>query len=292
MVQATDDHMLSDNSAHYTINHLKPECAECFGLCCVALYFSTQDGFPTDKIAGKPCPNLEENFHCMIHEKLKACGLKGCAAYECFGAGQQVSQVTFKGRNWREEPSSADVMFDVFLIMQQLHEMCWYLTEALSFQLASPIREEIGETLHETERITRFAPPELKAFNLSEHHTKVSALLKKASSLMRNQISLSNKIRIDLKKETPLRGDFFGKDLRKKNLRCANLRGACLIAANLEGADLCGADFIGADFRDARLNGADLSKSIFLTQSQINVAKGNASTKLPLLLSRPKHWDK
>ena len=84
--------------------------------------------------------------------------------------------------------------------------------------------------------------------------------------------------------------DLIAADLRKIDLRGANLRGAYLIAADLSGTDLGGTDFIGADFRDANLKGADLTKSIFLTQAQINVAKGDTSTKLPSLLTPPLHW--
>ncbi|SHJ93442.1 pentapeptide repeat-containing protein [Desulforamulus aeronauticus] len=290
MAQITDENMYLDNSIHY-IDHLKPQCEKCFGLCCVALYFSVQDGFPTDKSAGTPCPNLEADFRCMIHEKLGALGLKGCVAYECFGAGQQVSQVTFAGQNWRLKSASADLMFAVFLIMQQLHEMCWYLTEALSFKLASPICEEIRKALYETERITQLPPHSLREFNLSAHRTKIKVLLRNVSKLVRSEISRINKVTFNADKERKATADFFGRDLRKRDLRCADLRGACLIAANLEGVDLSGTDFIGADFRDANVRGANLSKSIFLTQSQINVAKGNSNTKLPLTLFHPKHWD-
>ena len=56
------------------------------------------------------------------------------------------------------------------------------------------------------------------------------------------------------------------------------------------GGDLSGADLIGADFRDADLRGTNLTESIFLTQAQINVAKGDASTKLPPSLTHPTHW--
>lgn len=234
MAQATDENIFSDNSIHSNINHLKPECAKCFGLCCVALYFSTQNGFPTDKSAGTSCPNLKADFRCMIHEKLGALGRKGCVAYECFGAGQQVSQVTFAGQNWRLEPLSADLMFEVFLIMRQLHEMCWYLTEALSFKLALPICEEIGEALYATERITQFTPHSLMEFNLSAHCTKINALLRNISKLVRSEISHANKSKVNTEKKSKAREDFCGRDLRKKDLRCADLRGACLIAADLE----------------------------------------------------------
>ncbi|MNR51082.1 Serine/threonine-protein kinase B [compost metagenome] len=68
------------------------------------------------------------------------------------------------------------------------------------------------------------------------------------------------------------------------------MRGAYLIAADLRGADLRAADLIGADFRDADIRGSDLSDSLFLTQAQLNAAKGDARTKLPPSLSRPSHW--
>jgi uncharacterized protein YjbI with pentapeptide repeats len=50
------------------------------------------------------------------------------------------------------------------------------------------------------------------------------------------------------------------------------------------------ADLIGADLRGADLRGADLSGSIFLIQSQLDAAKGDAKTKVPLALTRPTHW--
>lgn len=50
------------------------------------------------------------------------------------------------------------------------------------------------------------------------------------------------------------------------------------------------ADLIGADLRGADLSGADLTGSIFLTQAQLNAAKGDSATKLPAALTRPAHW--
>jgi len=58
-----------------------------------------------------------------------------------------------------------------------------------------------------------------------------------------------------------------------------------------KGTDLRAADLLGADLRDADLRGAELSSSLFLTQAQVNVIKGDAHTKLPSHLIRPAHWD-
>jgi uncharacterized protein YjbI with pentapeptide repeats len=71
--------------------NLKIDCQKCFGFCCVALYFSASEGFPTDKDAGKPCINLQSDFNCAVHKNLRQKGLKGCTAYDCFGAGQKVA---------------------------------------------------------------------------------------------------------------------------------------------------------------------------------------------------------
>ncbi len=63
-----------------------------------------------------------------------------------------------------------------------------------------------------------------------------------------------------------------------------------MIAANLSNCDLRRADFIGADLRDANLKGANLGGALFLTQSQINSANGDADTKIPNYLEKPSHW--
>ena len=40
--------------------------------------------------AGKPCPNLREDFRCRIHEQLAERGFPGCVVFDCFGAGQRL----------------------------------------------------------------------------------------------------------------------------------------------------------------------------------------------------------
>jgi len=272
------------------MKNLQAECENCFGLCCVALYFSASEGFPNDKDAGQPCPNLKPDFRCCIHKNLSEQGLKGCVAFDCFGAGQKVSQVSFGGNDWRKVPESSEQMFKVFLIMRQLHELLWYLTEALKLHPARPIHEALSLMLKETERLTLLSPNSLLELDLDEHRSRVNTLLLKTSELVRAQARRGQKSHKGRQKKFSRGADLVAADLRKVNLRGANLRGALLIAADLRGTDLSGTDFIGADFRDADLRGADLSKSIFLTQAQLNVAKGDTSTMLPSALNRPVHW--
>lgn len=270
--------------------NLRADCSRCFGLCCVVFYFSASEGFPANKEPGKPCDDLQPDFRCGVHEGLRNKGYKGCMAYDCFGAGQKVAQVSFCRNDWLQVPESANQMFEVFLIMQQLHEMLWYLTEALTYEPAHPIHRELKSMLLETERLTLLSPGHLLQLDVEQHRDRVNTLLLKTSELVRNEVCCGQKDQG--RQKTFGRGaDLIGADLRKADLRGANFRGAYLIAADLRGNDLSGTDLIGADFRDTNIKGADLSRSMFLTQTQINAAKGDENTKLPPTIDRPAHWD-
>lgn len=271
-------------------NNLRADCENCFGLCCVALPFAASADFAIDKDGGKPCPNLQADFRCSIHRDLRQKGFKGCTVFECFGAGQKVSQVTFEGVDWHESPEKARKMYNVFPIMQQLHEMLWYLTEALTLKVTRPIHSELNHMLDETERLSQLSPDSLLELDVPLHRANVNALLLQTSELVWTEARRQHKNSKKGKRINHRGANLMGAKLKGADLRGANLRGAYLIAADLRGADLRAADLIGADLRDADLSGADLTESIFLTQVQINSAKGDAHTKLPHLLSRPTHW--
>lgn len=262
---------------------LRGDCERCFGLCCVALPFAASADFAVDKAAGTPCRNLREDHRCGIHARLRQKGFTGCTVYDCFGAGQQVSQVTFGGRDWRTGPrEDAHRMFEVFPVVRQLHELLWYLTEALALPAARPLRAELDEALRKTRELTAGTPGELAGLDVAAHRQEVNVLLLRTSELARAGTKGRKKDR---------RGaDLMGARLRGADLRGASLRGAYLIAADLTGADLRGADLIGADLRDADLTDADLTGAFFLTQPQLNAARGSAGTRLPGSVARPGHW--
>jgi len=89
-------------------------------------------------------------------------------------------------------------------------------------------------------------------------------------------------------------------DFCNAELKGAKFRGA-RISASLQGAklgDACLANgefsgnFKDTDLAKADLRGADLSKVLYLTQQQIDSAKGDATTQLPYGLKMPEGWKK
>ncbi|CAF1717888.1 hypothetical protein NRS6084_00057 [Bacillus subtilis] len=249
--------MSAEVTLHDNIHHdLSADCQHCFGLCCVALPYAKSADFAFDKDGGTPCRNLQSNYQCSIHKDLREKGFRGCSAYECFGAGQKVSQITYEGKDWRNSPETA-----------------------------KPIHPELRTTFEKIEKLTRLSKERLLTLQVDEHRAEVNEWLLKTSELVRAQARHPK-----LPKKVSRGSVLIGAKLKGLDLRGANLRGALLIAADLRNADLRMTDFIGADMRDADLSGADLTGSIFLTQAQVNATNGDSNTKLPLSLRIPAHW--
>ncbi|MFD1150541.1 pentapeptide repeat-containing protein [Saccharothrix hoggarensis] len=260
------------------MTELRADCSRCFALCCVVPAFARSADFAVDKPARTPCRNLLADFGCGIHTSLRDKGFTGCTVYDCFGAGQRVAQVTFGGTSWRDDPASAEAMFDVFPVMRRLHELLWYLNEVRGLEPARGLHARAGELAAEVERLATGTADELRALDVDPYWERVNAVLLRASDLVRG-------------KGRNRRGaDLIGKDLKGATLRGSTLRGAYLIGTNLRGADLRLVDFIGADLRGADLSGADLTGAFFLTQAQVDAARGDRATRLPATLTHPAHW--
>ena len=255
---------------------LRSDCSSCFGLCCVLLPFSADAGFGATKPGGRPCLNLLPDDRCGIHDTLREDGWPGCTVFECFGAGQQVSQVTYRGVSWREQGNLGE-MGAVLSTMRQLHEMLVHLVEVdrrSPDAAAVVVRTEIEELTHRD-------PETLLGADLDDLHRRVGGLLGEASARVRRRWP-------DARDRT--RDDLAAHDLRGRDLRGWSFRGALLIRADLRGADLREADLLGADLRDADVRGSDLRDALFLTQPQVNAARGDDATRLPDGTSRPAHW--
>jgi hypothetical protein len=248
----------------------------------VAPTLTASADFAISKPAGHPCPNLQDDFRCGIHDRLRDRGFPGCTAFDCFGAGQKVSGETFAGLDWRSSAESAGRVFDAFAVMRRLHEMLWYLQDALTRPVAKELHPALDRQKAATQALTCWNGDDLARLDLVAHHQGVNQLLLRTSELVRGAGNGPGRC---------LRAaDLIGARWRGADLRRADLRGACLIGADLRGADLRLADLIGADLRSADLRGADLRDVLFLTQPQVDAARGDARTQLPRAVTRPVPW--
>lgn len=265
------------------LQKMQIDCGACSGICCAALYYAKSEGFPCDKAPGEACRYLAKDFKCQIHDALGKKHLKGCMAYDCFGAGQFVMETFYKNTNWRKNPAIKDQLFETFLKVEQLFQMKNYLLQTAAMAPASALRGEVEGLLKENEALTLKAPTLSGYEAIEAHRDEVNKCIQKAADAV--HYALHQKPR----KITP--GQYLG-----KNFKCADLTGkdftvSLLIAANLEGCKLVGANFLGADMRDTNIKNTDLSESLYLSQGQINAAKGNRATKLPSWLNRPISWE-
>jgi uncharacterized protein YjbI with pentapeptide repeats len=251
---------------------LVADCGSCFALCCVLLPFQAAAGFGIDKPGGTPCPHLADDDRCGIHDRLREDGWPGCSIFECFGAGQQVSQVTYGGTSWREQDNLPE-MAAVLSVMRLLHEMLAHLGEVGRRTPDADAAALEAEII----RLTAATPTELLGVDVDELQPRVGDVLDAAATRLRHGPSYR-------------REDLAGRDLRHWILRDADLRGALLIRADLRDQGLGRADLLGADLRDADLRGADLRDVLFLGQPQLNAARGDGLTVVPDSLRRPAHW--
>lgn len=246
--------------------------------------FTKSSDFAIDKPHGTPCPNLREDCSCAIHPQLRERGFRGCQVFECFGAGQRISQGTFDGVSWRQAPATAAGMFAAFGIARQLHEVLAYLREAAEWPVDDTLRAQLEHQFAVIDAACGLQAAELAAVDVEALRGPASLLLRSASRAARSAIMG------DRAAERELGPDLFARDLAGEDLRGACLRGAMAIAADFSGADLRHADLIGADLRDANLRGADLRGALFLTDSQLTSAQGDATTRLSPTVQRPPHW--
>ena len=203
------------------LEQLKADCSKCSGLCCIGLFFSKVDGFPENKMAGKPCTKLQKDYRCNIHGELKKLKMKGCIGYDCFGAGQHVTQYIYKGETWQTSQEQSKEIFEVFVKIFQFHQMRYFLEESMTIDPAKELRNDIKKLIDENKGICNSTPQTILDTDIESYRTI----------------------------------------------------------------------FLGADARDTNFSNADLREAAFLTQGQINSAKGNKNTKLPQHLEYPVTWE-
>lgn len=230
---------------------LTPDCTRCAALCC-SLPFTRGREFPEDKPDESPCRHLTPELRCGHHDRLWESGWRGCVTFDCFGAGQQVVQVTYAGAH----DGDPEQRRDVFAVMRQLHELRFLLQDPAC--AASSYAAPAAELDAALARVADGPAEELAATDPARWRARAGALFSRVAAE---------------------RGG-------------SSYRGALLLAADLRRVELRDADLLGADLRDADVRGADLSRTLFLTQPQVTAARGDDATRLPSRVVRPAHWSR
>lgn len=119
----------------------RSDCSRCAALCCIAYPSEDMPGFAATKSAGEPCPKLGGNGLCTIYEHRAEQGFAGCIRFECFGAGQQVVQNLFAGRDWRDDPAVLAEMVDAFLTMRPVADLNFLAQRAIELTQATDLQE-------------------------------------------------------------------------------------------------------------------------------------------------------
>ncbi len=106
------------------------DCARCAALCCVAHSFSQSEDFAFDKAANERCRELVHDHRCRIHQRLVDEGMRGCALYDCYGAGQHITA--------RAGTAHLDDVLEAFRVARTLHAWLSLLTTAQTLPMMSP----------------------------------------------------------------------------------------------------------------------------------------------------------
>jgi hypothetical protein len=96
------------------MSRFRADCSRCCGLCCVVPAQLALQGFRADKPAEQPCTHLDGRNRCSIHPLRASHGYPACAGFDCFGAGQWVTQQLFAGADWRHSAAQGRRMFAAY----------------------------------------------------------------------------------------------------------------------------------------------------------------------------------
>ncbi|MCF4097728.1 hypothetical protein [Maritalea mediterranea] len=155
---------------------LEPECDHCVAYCCAAFAFDKGAYFAFDKPANVPCPHLQNDHFCGIHDKLDQKGFSGCVRYNCFGAGQRVAQEIYGGTSWRDHPEQAAAMFEIFSIVEKIHGLISMLEAAKKLNLPAHLEAERAAFQVELELLS-ITPDDLLRVPLGSLKAKIDRFL-------------------------------------------------------------------------------------------------------------------
>jgi len=162
---------------------LVADCAQCAAVCCVATSFDASEDFAFDKPAGTVCPYVRPDCRCAIHDQLVERGFRGCAIYDCYGAGPRITRA-FAGRPGCERERN-----EAFLVLRVVHEQLWLLTRAArlcrtlrAFENERELEDAIEREIDALDAISHLPPTDLLALDARPHIARARDLLRRVGA--------------------------------------------------------------------------------------------------------------
>lgn len=154
---------------------LVADCTRCAALCCVWSAFDASDDFAFSKPAGVACHHLRCDHRCAIHDQLAGRGLRGCAAYDCHGAGPRATRL-FAAAQLTDRQRH-----DAFVVLRDAHELLWLLAGAAALCPASQpeLAAELARALEALEALAGGSSAAILAADLAPHRTATRHLLRR-----------------------------------------------------------------------------------------------------------------
>lgn len=146
----------------------------------MALSFAREDGVAIDKPAGEACPNLQGGGACGIYGERAAKGFGFCIRYECFGAGQRVTQELFGGRNWRDDPALIRPMMDAFAHMRAVHDALVLMKEGRKLPLSDADMARFDVLERQLNPPDGWTQTSLQAAPTADWAAEITAILRRA----------------------------------------------------------------------------------------------------------------
>jgi hypothetical protein len=169
---------------HYLVDHrkaLRADCARCQGLCCVSLPFDQSEWFGFDKPANVACRHLAPDCACAIHGELAAHGQAGCSIYDCYGAGQRITQELYAGVSWQRQPAARAALFEAFRRLKRVHELRLLLHEARRLALSPGQTMQLQQLLERLEPVDGFSARSLDTLDLADVEDAARTWLRRLS---------------------------------------------------------------------------------------------------------------
>ncbi|WP_068411766.1 hypothetical protein [Labrenzia sp. OB1] len=157
---------------------LTPDCSNCAALCCVVFAFDKSESFALDKAAGEVCVNLDDCGQCRVFAERQELGFKGCIAYDCYGAGQRVTQEVFGGRSWRDDAGLTVRMGAALSVMRRIHEQLVILRTAGNFPLTTEERNFARSLEERLSPQDTWTEESLRGFEIDAVSREIAAFLR------------------------------------------------------------------------------------------------------------------